>query len=109
MFRYQDVSNFYYFLIDDSGVFSLGKREGGEWIDLIPWTSSDAILSGGSFNRLGINASGNELLAIINGELVGTVTDPTFPMGAAGLIAQSNVDEGGMHAEFDGFYFESYE
>ncbi len=109
VFRYQDVSNFYYFLIDDSGVFSLGKREAGEWIDLIPWTFSDAVLAGESFNRLGVTATGNELVAYINSEPVGTVTDPSFSKGGVGLIAQSNVDEGGMHAEFEVFYLESYE
>jgi hypothetical protein len=29
--RYQDVSNFYYFIMDDAGYFSLGKRLAGEW------------------------------------------------------------------------------
>ena len=41
--------------------------------------------------------------------VTGTVTDSSFPLGGAGLIVQPNVEEGGMHAEFDVFYFESYE
>ena len=109
IFRYQDVSNFYYFLVDDSGYFTLGKRIDGEWTNLIDWTFSDTILAGDEFNSLGIMATGNELVAFINLHVVGEVVDNSFAIGGVGLIAQSINDQGEMYAEFDQFSLEHYE
>jgi hypothetical protein len=109
IFRYQDVSNFYYFMVDDTGYFILGKRLAGEWIDLIDRTYSDVILTGEEFNSLGIMATGNELVAFINLNVVGEVADDSFSSGSLGLIAQSISDQGEMHAEFDTFSLEYYE
>lgn len=107
IFHYQDVSNFYYFMVDDSGHFQIGKRLAGDWVELIDWTPTDSILAG-EFNRLGITTDGDEITAFINGELAGTVTDESFASGGAGLIAQSATDQAEMHAEFDVFYLEYY-
>jgi len=109
IFRYKDVSNFYYFMVDDNGYFVLGKRLAGEWNDLIDWTYSDVILTGEEFNSLGIMATGNELVAFINLNVVGEVVDDSFSSGSVGLIAQSISDQGEMHAEFDTFSLEYYE
>jgi hypothetical protein len=109
IFRYQDVSNFYYFMVDDAGYFILGKRLAGEWINLIDWTYSEVILTGEEFNSLGIMATGNELVAFINLNVVGEVADDSFSSGSVGLIAQSISDQGEMHAEFDTFSLEYYE
>lgn len=107
IFRYQDVNNFYYFMVDETGFFTLGKRYAGEWIALIDWTAVDPIL-GDDFNHLGIVLSGNEIMAFLNGESVSAVKDDSFVVGSAGLIAQSGKDMGEMHAEFDRFYLEYY-
>lgn len=109
VFRYQDVSNFYYFLVDDSGYFSLGKRLAGEWVALIDWTYSEAILAGDEGNRLGITATGTEVVAYINGQVVGTVSDNAFPSGSVGMFARSTLEIGEMHVAFDVFYIEHYE
>jgi hypothetical protein len=107
--HYQDVSNFYYFIMDDAGYFSLGKRLAGEWIELISWTASEVILSGEELNSLGITVSGNELVAFINSQVVGTVSDDSFHEGSVGMFAQSTSEMGEMHAAFDVFYIEHYE
>jgi hypothetical protein len=107
IFRYQDVNNFYYFMVDETGFFTLGKRFAGDWIALIDWTAVDP-MSGDDFNHLGIVLSGNEIMAFLNGESVGVVKDDSFVVGGAGLIAQSGEDVGEMHAEFDRFYLEYY-
>jgi hypothetical protein len=109
LFRYKDVNNFYYFMVDDSGFFRLGKRFSGEWIDLIEWTYSESIFSGEAFNHLGVMMTGDELVAFINNEVAGSVTDTSFQVGDVGLIAQSAGDQEGMHAAFDVFYLEYYE
>jgi hypothetical protein len=109
LFRYKDVNNFYYFMVDDSGFFRLGKRFSGEWIDLIEWTYSESIFSGEAFNHLGVMMTGDELVAFINNEVAGSVIDTSFQLGDVGLIAQSAGDQEGMHAEFDVFYLEYYE
>lgn len=109
LFRYQDVSNFYYFMVDDSGYFQLGKRLAGEWIALIDWTYSDTITVGEEYNSLGIMATGDELVAFINLHVVGEVADGSFPSGSVGLIAQSINDQGEIHAAFDQFSLELYE
>jgi hypothetical protein len=107
--RYQDVSNFYYFIVDDAGYFTLGKRLAGEYIDLIGWTASEAILSGDDVNSLGITISGNEIVAFINSQVVGIVSDDSFQAGHVGMLAQSVPEMGEMHAVFDVFYIEYYE
>jgi hypothetical protein len=107
--RYQDVSNFYYFIVDDAGYFTLGKRLAGEWIDLVSWTASEVILRGAELNSLGVTLTGSELVAFINGQVVGTVSDDSFKMGSAGIFAQSAPEIGEMHAAFDVFYLEYYE
>ena len=107
--RYQDVSNFYYFIVDDSGYFSLGKRLAGEWVDLMSWTASEAIVSGEELNSIGITTTGNELVAFINGQVVGTVSDDSFQSGNVGMFAQSTPEMGEMHAIFDVFSLEYYQ
>jgi hypothetical protein len=107
--RYQDVSNFYYFIVDDSGYFSLGKRLAGEWVDLMSWTASEAIVSGEELNSIGITTTGNELVAFINGQVVGTVSDGSFQSGNVGMFAQSTPEMGEMHAIFDVFSLEYYQ
>jgi hypothetical protein len=109
VFRYQDVSNFYYFMVDDAGYFRIGKRVAGEWIDLIDWTFSDAILAGDEFNSIGIMMTGEELVAFINLHTVGEAKDGSFGSGSVGLIAQSTHDLGEMHAEFDQISLELYD
>jgi len=109
IFRYQDVSNFYYFMVDDTGYFVLGKRLAGEWNDLIDRTYSDVILTGEEFNSLGVMATGNELVAFINLNVVGEVVDDSFSSGSVGLITHSISEQGEMHAEFDTFSLEYYE
>jgi hypothetical protein len=95
--------------MDDAGYFSLGKRLAGEWIELISWTASEVILSGEELNSLGITVSGNELVAFINSQVVGTVSDDSFHEGSVGMFAQSTSEMGEMHAAFDVFYIEHYE
>jgi hypothetical protein len=109
VFRYQDVSNFYYFMVDDAGYFRLGKRMAGEWIDLMSWTASEIILGGEELNSLGVTTSGNELVVFINSQVVGTVSDDSFHEGSVGMLAQSTLEMGEMHAAFDVFYLEYYE
>jgi hypothetical protein len=109
VFRLQDVNNFYYFLVDDSGYFTLGKRLEGEWIPLIDWTVSDAILSGDAFNSLGVVINGDELVVYVNLELVGQVVDDTFANGGVGVAAQSIETTGEMHAIFDVFSLDYYQ
>jgi len=109
VFRLQDVNNFYYFLVDDSGYFTLGKRLEGEWIPLLDWTVSDAILSGDAFNSLGVVINGDELVVYVNLELVGQVVDDTFANGGVGVAAQSIETTGEMHAIFDVFSLDYYQ
>lgn len=109
VFRLQDVNNFYYFLVDDSGYFTLGKRLEGEWIPLIDWAVSDAILSGDAFNSLGVVINGDELVVYVNLELVGQVVDDTFANGGVGVAAQSIETTGEMHAIFDVFSLDYYQ
>jgi hypothetical protein len=59
------------------------------------------IITPGEPFRLQIIRRGDELRAAINGVLLGTVNDATFPTGRIGLSTNSYLEEGGVEIWFD--------
>jgi pSer/pThr/pTyr-binding forkhead associated (FHA) protein len=100
VFRQQDVNNFYYFEINDEGSYRLRKRA-GDYIDLIPWTASDAIVRDGGMNSLGVSMDGDEIYIFVNGQPVANLKDSSFQEGSLGLLAGTDLGEHEFHAAFD--------
>ncbi len=102
--RYQDGSNFYFFLISSDGYAGIGIQQQGEARLL----SSDtmlphpAVATGGALNHLSALCLGPHLELAVNGQPVASVTTAELSGGDVGLIA-GTYDEPGVVIEFDNF------
>ena len=100
-FRVRDENSFYDFKIDDTKEFKAQVLVDNQWTTLADWTSTDTILPG-AWNRLSVQAEGNQLTFWINGEQVFRVTDDHLGAGQAGL-AVTTYDVGTSTVEFNNF------
>ncbi len=102
--RYQDVENFYYFVISSDGYYGIFKTVNGEQI-LIGTENmppSDAIKLGNTTNHLSAECVGNKLSMYANGVKLDEFEDTDFTSGDVGLIA-GTYDTPGTEIHFDNF------
>lgn len=85
--RIQDNQNFYYFVVQPTGNYVIGKFKDGEFQPLFPegLRTSDAIKQGNQTNRIQADCVGNILRLHVNGVLIDEVTDSDFSSGYSGL------------------------
>jgi hypothetical protein len=84
----------YYVLeVGDNGQFGIWRRDGTEWVDLLPWQTNAAIKTGTASNDLSVRAVGNRLSLSVNGSPVATRTDDTFASGGVGVFAGGDGNE----------------
>lgn len=101
VFRMVDDDNFYFLAIDNTGRFSLWKKEAGEWLTITPWAKVGALNSEeGVENRIGVLAEGRQVAVLLNGQVVATVDDDSFDAGSLALAAGA-FDTPGFGARFD--------
>jgi hypothetical protein len=80
-----DGDSYYYLEVRDTQHFRVFSYIDNEWIELIPYTYTDAIYPGET-NRLEIVAKDDEIYVAINGQFVGQ-TEGSYPSeGQVGLI-----------------------
>jgi hypothetical protein len=73
------------------GKYSLRKWDGTTMFELIPWTSSNTILSGANqTNRLGVLANGSQFTVYINGTAMKSATDSAYSSGYFGVWVGAN-------------------
>jgi hypothetical protein len=77
----------------DKGEYGIWRREGGNWIDLVPWTPTSAVRPGTASNDLWVVASGERLRFLINGTEVASVTDATLRDGGVGIFVGGDLNE----------------
>ncbi|HYW86639.1 MAG TPA: DUF4388 domain-containing protein [Chloroflexota bacterium] len=77
----------------DLGEFGIWRREEDRWIDLVPWTRSQAVRQGGSPNELLVRATGTVLAFTINGVEVARVDDDVLTHGGVGVFAGGDNNE----------------
>ena len=70
----------------DRGEFGVWRRDGDHWADLVPWTQSSSVRSGGSPNNLSVKAIGSQLTFTVNDAVLATVDDGTIDSGRVGLF-----------------------
>lgn len=106
MFRLNPASKTFYALeINSAGSYRFVRAQKGSnplnWLTLIDWTPSSAIVSGfGHFNTFLILASGNTFRFYINQQLiVTTFTDTAYSSGALGFLVGGD-SNGGCQAIF---------
>jgi len=102
--RYQDVENFYFFIISSDGYYAVGKVIGGEQelIEADQMYPSEAINQGAVTNHIKADCIGSHLVLNVNGTLLTDVEDSTLTHGDVGLIA-GTFDEAGTDIHFDNF------
>lgn len=102
--RYQDVGNFYYFVISSDGYAGILKASDRDTTALGTGNlePSDAILLGEATNLIAAECIGNSLRLFVNGQLVIQAEDSDFARGDVGLLA-GTFDTPGADIRFDDF------
>jgi len=102
--RYQDVDNFYFFLISSDGYYGIGRVVNDEQIligkdQLYP---DEAIHQGEEINHIRADCVGSSLTLHVNGVELAEVQDDSFVSGDVGLLA-GTFDQPGTDILFDNF------
>jgi hypothetical protein len=77
---------FYVFEVGDKGELGVWLRDGDHWVDLLPWTASDAIRPGLEPNDLTVSAIGDRLNFLVNGIPVATQLDTLLHHGGVAVF-----------------------
>jgi serine/threonine protein kinase len=87
--RIQDDRNFYYFVVQSNGSYTIGKYKDGGFQSFFPegWRTSSDIKHGDQANRVKADCYGSVLRLYANGILLGEAADQEFNAGFSGLIA----------------------
>jgi hypothetical protein len=83
----------YVFETGDLGEYGAWRREGDHWIDLVPWSRSAVVRSGGSPNELVVRALGTQLSLTVNGVELANLQDATLQSGGIGLFVGGDNNE----------------
>lgn len=102
--RYQDLSNFYFFIVSSDGFYGIAKVIDGEQelLGLENMEYSETINQGNSKNKLRADCIGQNLALYINGQKLMDATDSQYSSGDVGLIA-GTFDVAGTEIQFDNF------
>ena len=80
--------------VDDRGDVGIWRRDQTRWIDLVPWTHSDAVRVDNQPNVLVATTHGRSLRFEVNGEVVAERTyDQLPPFGGVGLFVGGDLNE----------------
>jgi hypothetical protein len=75
------------FEVSDRGTISIRQRAATRWIDIVPWTSSEAVHTGVEPNDLTAMAIGSALRFEVNGTIVAQLSYPGMPLqGGVGVF-----------------------
>ena len=102
--RYQDVNNFYFFIISSDGFYALGRVINGEQelLGMESMLTSDVIRQGNATNTIVGECVGETLTLKVNGEELAIASDSEFIRGDVGLIA-GTFSTAGTDIHFDNF------
>ncbi len=102
--RYQDIDNFYIFLISSDGYYAIGKIKNGaaSLLGQEMMAYSAAIAQGNGLNHLRFDCIGSTLTGTVNGQVLAITDDADLSGGDAGFIAGA-FDESGVDIAFDNF------
>ncbi|MDP2994406.1 MAG: hypothetical protein Q8N46_04700 [Anaerolineales bacterium] len=102
--RFQDMDNYYFFIISSDGYYAIGKIKNGaaSLLGQEMMAYSAAIVQGSAPNRLRFDCIGNTLTGTVNGQVIAITNDADFSGGDAGLITGA-FDETGVEVSFDNF------
>lgn len=100
--RYQDINNYYFFIISSDGYMGMGKVVNGitSLLGQDMMIYNPAILTGVAPNHLQAQCLGDTLTFFVNGLPAGIAVDPDFKSGDIGLVAGA-FNEVGVDILFD--------
>jgi len=84
---HSQVGRFYVFEVGDRGDIGVWLRDQDRWVDLLPWTASDAVHPGREANQLMVSAIGDRLSFMVNGVAVASQQDTLLQRGSLGVFA----------------------
>jgi hypothetical protein len=87
------TGRFYVLEAGDRGEVGMWRRDGDRWIELLPWTPSEAVRPGGAANELTVQAIGRRLTFLVNGKQVASQVDAVLADGAAGIFVGGDFNE----------------
>ena len=83
--------------VGDGGEIGIWRRDEDHWVELLPWTPSDAVRHGESSNVLEVRITGQRLDLAVNGILVASREDHTLRPGGVGVFVGGDFNE--VHLE----------
>jgi hypothetical protein len=77
-----------YFVLEvgDRGEIGVWQRDGGRWIDRLPWTPSSIVRPGNLTNEVTVRTLGEHITFLVNGTEVTTQIDATLAEGYVGIF-----------------------
>jgi hypothetical protein len=101
--RYDPQSDLLYgyaLRISGDGYYAIHKFTGSDIVDLVPWTTSPAIVLGNSSNSMRVICDGDYLALFANGTLLAEANDSEYASGDIGFSG-TNYEEGFSEFHFD--------
>jgi hypothetical protein len=84
---------YYVFEVGDRGEVGLWRRDDDRWIDLLPWTASQAVRPGNAANEVAARVTDDRLVVLVNGIEVVNHVGLTFPEGTFGVFVGGDNNE----------------
>jgi hypothetical protein len=106
LFRVENNDNYYRFVVSTTGRYRVMKLVNRSWENLKSWTTSSAVKTGKSTNRLKVVAQGSSITVYANGQELTAVTDSDFTRGEVALVAAAGTTAD-FEVAFDNFEVKS--
>ena len=100
LFRIQDKNNFYELSINGNSSYVVRKQIEDEWIDIIDWTSSEAIREMGETNHVRLVGHQGTFILYANDQYVLEFTDDSFVSGDMAILTAA-YDNPPVRSTFD--------
>jgi hypothetical protein len=79
--------------VSDRGEVAIRRRQDDRWLQVVPWTPTEAIRPGGETNVLTARAIGQHLTFLVNGVEVASHADTVRRHGAVGVFVGGDLTE----------------
>jgi hypothetical protein len=83
---WNQAGRYYVFEVGDQGELGIWRREETRWVEILPWTASEAVRRDGTTNNLLVTSEGSASMFVVNGQLVAKVTDMVLTAGRVGIF-----------------------
>jgi hypothetical protein len=84
---------YYVLAAGDRGEVGIWRRETDQFVDLVPWTPSDAVRTGDGTNEVVAIARDTSLTLFVNGIRVASVADRALSEGSVGIFVGGDLNE----------------